>query len=47
MRARHWEKIFKAVGIPYVTDMAFSLSMLVNGGIMLYKELITEGSPTF
>ena len=44
MRSRHWEKIFKAVNIAYVPDSPFPLSLLVNGGIMLFKELITETS---
>ena len=41
---RHFEKLFKAISQPYVNDMAFSLSLLLEGGIMLYKDLVQEVS---
>ena len=46
MRARHWEKIFKSVNLPYVADETFPLSRLNNAGVMLFKDLIGEVSGT-
>jgi dynein heavy chain len=44
MKARHWEKAFKLIGETYYNDMPFSLSFLLKGGIMNYKEAVQECS---
>lgn len=44
MKARHWEKIFKAVNVPYSNDMPFPLSLLIDSGIMMFKDLVGETS---
>jgi dynein heavy chain len=44
LKHRHWEKLFKSINVSYIPDMPFSLSILINGGIMIYKDLITETS---
>jgi dynein heavy chain len=42
MRARHFEKIFRLIGEKYYTDMPFSLSFLLKGGIMNQKDSVQE-----
>lgn len=44
MRPRHFDKLFKLVNLAYFPDMPFSLSMLLRGGIMNFKDAISETS---
>ena len=44
MRPRHWEKIFRLISETYYNEMPFSLSFLLKGGIMNFKEQVQETS---
>jgi len=42
MRSRHFAKLFKLINQNYYPDMPFSLSVMVKGGIMNFKDQIGE-----
>eukprot|EP01041_Mallomonas_annulata_P002945 gene2945-5789_t len=42
LKTRHWEKIFRLIGQTYFEGMPFTLSNLLHGGIMSYKEQVQE-----
>lgn len=42
MRARHWDKVFKLINQNYYPDMPFTLSVLLTGGIMNFKDNIGD-----
>ena len=44
MKARHFEKLFKLIRENFYPDMPFSLSFLLKGGIMDFKDAIQETS---
>ena len=44
MRARHWDKLFRYLHQVYVADMPFTLSFLLEKGVMNFKDQIGEVS---
>ena len=46
MRARHFAKLFHLINENFYDDMPFSLSFLIENGIMEHKDAITEVSGT-
>jgi dynein heavy chain len=46
MRNRHWAKIFSMIAQPYFNDMPFTLNLLIQHGIMSFKDMIGEVSGT-
>ena len=42
MRPRHWDKVFKLIKQNYYPEMPFSLSVLMGGGIMTFKDAIGD-----
>lgn len=48
MQVRHYDKLFRLVGLSYYQDMPFSLSLLLKANIMNHKDAIQEisGSAT-
>jgi dynein heavy chain len=46
MKPRHWEKIFKAIKQPYFDGLDFTLSGMIEDGILDHSELVSEVSGT-
>eukprot|EP00736_Rhodelphis_marinus_P004047 Rmarinus@m.11564 len=44
MQARHWEKIFQRISLPYTAGMPFTMDMLVRNNIFEHKDFIGEVS---
>lgn len=44
MKARHFEKLFKLVNQVYYQGMPFSLFQIRKGGLMNFKDIISETS---
>jgi dynein heavy chain len=46
MKPRHWERIFKAIKQPYFEGLEFTLSGMLENGILAHSELVSEVSGT-
>ncbi|CAM9568719.1 unnamed protein product [Heterosigma akashiwo] len=46
LKPRHWERVFHALGQPYLPDVSFSLEELLDHGVLTHKDLVSEVSGT-